>query len=88
MVPTEELPPGSESTSQVTEVFVLPETVAVNVWLCPLVRPTRLGLTVTETPPVDCVVTVIVVVADLVESATDLAVSVTVAGAGTVPGAV
>ena len=53
-----------------------------------MVSPTRLGATLTATEPVTVAVIVIVVVAVFVVSATDVAVNVTVAGEGTVGGAV
>ena len=46
-MPTDELPPGMESTSQVTVVTELPATVAVKAWLWPVVRAARVGPTVT-----------------------------------------
>src|ERR1700688_1004501 len=50
-VPTEELPPGMESTSHVTVVTELPVTVAVKVCFWPVVRAARLGPMVTEAVP-------------------------------------
>ena len=88
MVPTEALPPGIVSTAHVTVVVVVPVTEAVNVWASPVVSPTRTGLMVTEIPPVTAVVTVMVAEAVLVVSVTDLAVAVTLAGVGTLAGAV
>ena len=88
IVPVEELPPGTVSTSHVTVVVAAPATVAVKVcdWL--MVRPARLGLMLTDTGTGGATVMVIVEVAVLVVSVTDLAVTATVAGLGTVPGAV
>jgi hypothetical protein len=64
-------------------------TVAVKARLCPSVNPPRTGVTVTLTGPAeDAAVTVIVVPADFVVSLTDVAVNVTVAGLGTLMGAV
>ncbi len=88
MVPTDPLPPVTVSTSQVTAVFPLPPTVAVNCCVCPVVRPVRFGLTLTDTLPVAGAVMVMVVAAVLVASATDAAVTASVAGDGTALGAV
>ena len=66
----------------------LPLTEAVKVCCWPVVRPARLGLMLTVTFPEDAAVMVKVADADLDESVTDLAESVTVAGLGTDPGAV
>ena len=88
IVPTVEFPPGIESTSQFTLVLVLPVTAAAKVCACWVVRPARFGLTVTATVPVDWAVMVMVVTAVLAVLATDVAVRVTVAGFGTVAGAV
>ena len=38
MVPTEALPPETPSTDQLTVVFTAPETLAVKVWVRPLVK--------------------------------------------------
>jgi hypothetical protein len=77
-----------ESTSHVTFVLLLPVTVAVNVWACPVVRATRTGLMATEAEPVDGAVMLIVAAAVFVASATDVAVTITTAGVGAVAGAV
>ena len=69
-------------------VSEFPVTVAVNVWVWPVVRPTRTGLTLTETEPVDGAVMLMVSAAVFVESATDVAVTVTAAGEGKLAGAV
>jgi len=64
-------------------------TVAVKPRLCPSVNPPRFGVTVILTGPVEgAAVTVIVAPADFVVSLTDVAVNVTVAGLGTLTGAV
>ena len=76
------------STSQVTVVGEAPLTVAVKVCVWPVVSPTRLGLMVTLTLPVDCPAMVMVVTAILEESATDAAVSVIAGDDGTLAGAV
>jgi hypothetical protein len=55
-------------------------------WVLPVCIEADAGLTLTVTAAVE--LTVIVVVADLLLSATDVAFAVTVAGAGTTPGAV
>ena len=89
MVPTEELPPGIESTSHVTVVRVLPVTVAVKAWLWPVVSAARTGLMATEAePPPTTEVMVITAEAVFVPSLTEVAVTVTPAGVGTVTGAV
>jgi hypothetical protein len=63
-------------------------TVAVNACDCPSVKPPRFGVMLTLTAPVLAAVTVIVTAALLVPSRTEVAVNVTVAGVGTVLGAV
>lgn len=85
-VPTEELPPGMESTSHVTVVVGFPVTVAVKVWAWPVVRAARTGLMATEAEPPTTAVMVIVTEAVFVLSVTEVAVAVTVAGVGTVAG--
>ena len=84
IVPTEEFPPGMVSTSHVTAVE-LPDTLAVKVCNCPVVNPTRTGLTLTVT---GTEVIVIVTTVVLVMSKTDVAVANTVGGVGAVAGAV
>jgi hypothetical protein len=85
----DEFPPGTVSTSQVTEVLELPLTEAAKVCRWPVVRPARLGLMLTVTlPGGGGAVMVKVADAVLLVSATDLADTVTVAGLGTEPGAV
>jgi len=76
------------STAHVTVVVVVPVTEAVNVWAWPVVSASRTGLMVTATPVVTAVVIVRVAEAVLVGSVTDVAVAVTVAGVGTLAGAV
>lgn len=56
---------------QVTDVFVEPETLALNCWVAPVEIDAEVGLIETAT----AAVTVIVVVADFVGSATLVAVS-------------
>ena len=51
-------------------------------------RPARTGLTLTETEPVGGAVMFMVAAAVFVESATDVAVTVTAAGVGKLAGAV
>jgi hypothetical protein len=64
-------------------------TVAAKPRLCPSVNPPCTGDTVTLTGPAGAAaVTVIVAAADFVLSLTDVAVNVTVAGLGTLVGAV
>ena len=88
-VPTDELPPGMESTSHVTVVTEFPVTVAVKAWLCPVVSAALTGLMDTEAvPPEEEPIMVTVAEADFVVSAADAAVTVTVAGDGTAAGAV
>src|SRR5262245_42220999 len=53
MVPIVELPPTTPSTSHVTPVFVVPETVAVNCCFCLSVTGARRGLIVTVTAAMD-----------------------------------
>ena len=86
IVPTLTLPALTPSTDQVTVVFALPVTVAVNCWVWPFVIALRPGLTDTATPV--AAVTVTVAVPDFVGSAADTALTVTVAGEGTAAGAV
>ena len=71
-------------TLQVTAVFVVPVTVSVNCCVPPARTVTVVGLTVTETTAR----MVTVAEADLVLSATLVAVTVTVFGAGAIAGAV
>ncbi len=86
MVPVVALPPGVPSTSQLTPPFAGSlVTVAVNGCGCDSVTDPRTGLNTTVSTP--CV-TVIVAGAVFVTSAIDLTVRVTVAGTGTVAGAV
>ena len=63
-------------------------TVAVKFMLWPIVSPPRTGVIATDNPDTTAVCTVIVAVPVFVPSATDVAVNVTVAGDGTVAGAV
>jgi hypothetical protein len=63
-------------------------TVAVIVATCPMTNPPALGVIVTVTPPAVEAAIVMVALAVFVLSATDVAVSVTVAGFGIAPGAV
>jgi len=63
-------------------------TVAVKFNVSEATIPPRLGFRVTATVPPLAAVTVIVADADFVPSATEVAFNVTVAGAGTLPGAV
>src|SRR5436190_8435048 len=53
MLPTVELPPTVPSTSHVTPVFVVPETVAVNCCFCFKVSGARRGRIVTVTAATD-----------------------------------
>jgi hypothetical protein len=63
-------------------------TVAVSVATWPTTNPPAFGVIVTVIPPAAAIAIVIVALADFVVSVTDVAVSVTVAGLGTLPGAV
>src|SRR5437763_14981718 len=56
MVPTVELPPTVPSTSHVTPVFVVPETVALNCCFCFKVTGARRGTIVTVTTANDEIV--------------------------------
>ncbi len=88
IVPSEELPFATPLTSQaIVPVIVpppLPQNVAVKVWLCPKARVADAG----EIAFVVAQTMVTVALADLVESATLVAVTVTLAGEGGVNGAV
>jgi hypothetical protein len=83
-VPTVALPPAMPFTVHVTAVLAVPVTVATNCWV-PLVTSVALaGETLTATGGA----TVTAAVPDFVESATLVALTVTVAGVGTAAGAV
>lgn len=77
-------PVNDHVTPWFAESFV---TVAVNAWVAFTARVAVVADSVTATP-VGAVVKVIVVIADFVVSATDVAVKVTVAGFGAAAGAV
>jgi len=69
IVPTVEFPPGMESTDQVTPVFVVPCTVAVNGAESPAVIVVELGeieTATTGTVTVTCALDVLVLSATLV----------------------
>jgi len=83
-VPTVALPPAIPFTLQVTAVFAVPVTVAVNCCVAPVTTEALVGLTVTATP--ETIVTD--AEADLVGSNWLVAITVTVAGEGTADGAV
>jgi hypothetical protein len=85
IVPTVEFPPAVPFTLHVTAVLALPFTVAVNCWVCDSSTAAVAGDTVTETP---LPTTVTAAWADLVVSATLVAVTVTLPPAGAVAGAV
>ena len=85
VAPLHPAPPKVQVTPLFCESFC---TVAVTVCVCPVCTDADVGFTATEMAGGVAVVTVIVVAAVLVVSATDLAVSVTVAGLGTLAGAV
>jgi hypothetical protein len=73
------------ATLQVTAVFVVPVTVAVNCWVCPTPTVAVVGETVM---PTVAWVSVTVAEADFVVSAAEVAVTVTVGLVGSVVGAV
>ena len=77
-----QLPAGAQL--QVTAVFDVPVTVAVNCWVAPTATVAAVGATDTATG----VLTVTVAVAVLLVSACEVAVMVTVLGLGAVAGAV
>ena len=84
MVPTVELPPATPLTLQVTPRFCESlETVALNCWVVETLSDAEEG----DTETLMGAVTVMVAVAFLEESAMEVAVRVTVAGAGTLEGA-
>jgi hypothetical protein len=87
MNPTFWLPPAMPLTSQVTAVLGDPFTVAVNCCVPKFATVAALGETLTELEGV-VAVSVTVADADFVESAWEVAVTLTVAGFGTVAGAV
>jgi hypothetical protein len=64
------------------------DTVAVSVATCPTTNPPAFGVIVTLIPPAVAVTMLIVALALFVVSATEVAVKVTLAGLGAVPGAV
>src|ERR1700683_3320631 len=82
--PLVEFPPLAASTCHVTELFEVPVTFAVNCNVSPVPIEATAGGTVTRIP--ESIVTV--ADADLVVSCTEVAVTVTVFGLGTVAGAV
>lgn len=84
IIPTDELPPATPLTLQFTAVLASPVTAAANICVIPAVTFAVPGVTDTATKAA----TVTVAEADLVESAADVALMVTVAGDGTVDGAV
>ena len=86
IVPVVAFPPVTLFTCHVTAVFAVPETVAVNCCVRPVVTVAVLGLTVTTTA--GGAVTVTTAVPDFVESACEVAITVTVPPVGTVEGAV
>jgi hypothetical protein len=77
--------PAPESV-QVTALLVVPVTVAVNCCCAPVITDAVVGEMVTLTADADWMTTV--ADADLVGSATDVAVTITIADRGTVAGAV
>src|SRR5713101_7416141 len=83
IVPTVEFPPVTPFTCHVTAVLLLPVTVAVNCCVVLTTTDALVGEMLTPT-----VVRVTVALADLVVSACDTAVTVTVFGLGTAAGAV
>jgi hypothetical protein len=84
MVPhVEPLQPAPEIV-QLTAVFAVPVTVALNCCWAPITSFAEVGVTETATP----LTTVTVAVADFVVFAFEVAVTITVAGLGIVVGAV
>jgi len=81
------LPPATPFTSQVTDELAAPFNVAVNCWVPKLATLAALGDTLTV-PAAVAAVTVTLADPDFVASACEVAVTVTVAGFGTVAGAV
>ena len=86
IVPVVELPPVTLFTCQVTAVLDVFVTLAENCCVRPVVTVAVLGLTVTTTA--GGAVTVTTAVPDFVESACEVAITVTVPPVGTVEGAV
>jgi hypothetical protein len=84
-VPTTEFPPANPFTVHMTEVLLLPVTLAVNGCWAPATRVAEVGLMVTVTGGA---VSVTVAWAFLVVSACETAKTVTDAGFGSVCGAV
>jgi hypothetical protein len=76
--------PTAGFSDQVTAVFEVPVTAAVNVWVCEGVRVTLPGVNATLTGGASATLAL----ADLVESATLVAVAVTVCALVIEPGAV
>jgi hypothetical protein len=85
-VPVVVFPPVTPFTCQVTLMLLVFCTVAVNCWVPPALTVGKAGEIVTLTGSGAVIVTG--AETDLVESACETAVAVTVAGFGTVPGAV
>lgn len=84
MVPTVTFPPATPLTCQITAVLVDPVTAALNCVFAPSPRVIEAGVMVTEIPEA----TVTEADDDLLASACDTAVTVTIAGLGTAAGAV
>jgi len=78
MVPTLEFPPLIPSTDQVTEVSLLPVTVAVKVNVELMAIMGAVGEMVMPTPDPEAGLTVTIALADFVGSALAIAVTVTV----------
>ena len=87
MNPSFWLPPFVPFTCQVTAVLALPITVAMNCLVVKFATVAVCGCTLTCTAEA-VAVTVTIAESDFVESACDVAVTVTVAGFGTEAGAV
>lgn len=86
MMPVVEAPPVTPFTCQITAVLLVLLTVAAKAWACPTVTETLTGVMTTLTGLAKTMVTV--AEAEILESALETAVTVTVAGDGTVFGAV
>jgi hypothetical protein len=84
IIPTVALPPAIPLTLQFTAMLEEPVTAAANVCVIPICTLAIAGVTVTVTGTT----TVTCADADFVLSAVDVALTVTVAGDGTLPGAV
>ncbi len=83
MLPQAEPAHPAPASVQLTAVFAVPRTCATNCWDEPTVTPTLAGVTATEIG----ITTVTAAEPDLLRSACEVAVTVTVGGMGTIAGA-